>query len=115
MRTIKSSKKRSFLKWAGGKYSLMDKINHHLPEGNKLIEPFVGAGTVFLNTDYPKYLLNDINADLINLFNQLKVEDGLLIKDMRHYFSGKYNNAESFYDIRKYFNQCQDWAQHQWC
>lgn len=86
----------------------MDKINHHLPEGNKLIEPFVGAGTVFLNTDYPKYLLNDINADLINLFNQLKDKDGELIKDMREYFSGKYNNPDSFYELRQYFNQCED-------
>ena len=108
MATIKSTKVRSFLKWAGGKYSLMDKINYHLPDGNQLIEPFVGAGTVFLNTDYDQYLLNDINADLINLFNQLKDKDGELIKDMRELFSGKYNNAESFYDIRKRFNESDD-------
>lgn len=108
MRKSKSTKCRSFLKWAGGKYSLVEKIQQHLPEGKMLIEPFVGAGSVFLNTDYKKYLLNDINADLINLFQQLKDKDGHLIYDMRQYFSGQYNNADSFYEIRDKFNQTTD-------
>ena len=108
MQKKQNSKNRSFLKWAGGKYSLMDKINHHLPDGNKLIEPFAGAGTVFLNTDYPKYLLNDINADLINLFNELKTNSSALIPDMRQLFDGKYNNKESFYALRTKFNLSTD-------
>ncbi len=108
MQKRKPNKNRSFLKWAGGKYSLIDKITEHLPAGNKLIEPFAGAGTVFLNTDYPKYLLNDINADLINLFNELKDKNGTLIDDMRTLFDGRYNNKESYYDLRTKFNQSTD-------
>lgn len=108
MQTKKPIKTRSFLKWAGGKYSLMDRINEHLPDSNKLIEPFVGAGTVFLNTDYPKYLLNDINADLINLFNTLKNNSDTLIVDMREMFQPKYNSSERFYDIREKFNLSND-------
>lgn len=108
MQTKKSNKNRSFLKWAGGKYSLIDKIVEHLPEGNKLIEPFAGAGTVFLNTDYPKYLLNDINADLIHLFQELKDKNGTLIDDMRELFNSKYNNKESYYDLRTQFNNSTD-------
>lgn len=108
MQTKKTNKYRSFLKWAGGKYSLIDKIVEHLPEGDRLVEPFVGAGTVFLNTDYPKYHLNDINADLINLFNELKAKNGTMIDDMRELFSGKYNNKESYYDIREKFNASTD-------
>ena len=65
-------KHRAFLKWAGGKYSLVEDIRKHLPEGKKLIEPFVGAGSVFLNTDYEQYRLADINPDLINLYNLVK-------------------------------------------
>ena len=45
-------KQRAFLKWAGGKYGLVEDIQRHLPEARKLVEPFVGAGSVFLNTDY---------------------------------------------------------------
>ena len=95
----KNKKTRSFLKWAGGKYSLIDTITDHLPTGSKLIEPFVGAGTVFLNTDYERYLLNDINADLINLFNELKNNADSLITDMRELFEPKYNTKESFYAL----------------
>lgn len=40
-------KQRAFLKWAGGKYGLVEDIQRHLPEGRKLVEPFVGAGSVF--------------------------------------------------------------------
>ena len=39
-------KHRAFLKWAGGKYGLCDVINKMLPKGDRLIEPFVGAGSV---------------------------------------------------------------------
>jgi len=65
---------RPFLKWAGGKYRLLERIKTQLPSGNRLIEPFVGSGAVFLNTDYDKYLLGDINPDLINLYGCLKDE-----------------------------------------
>ena len=54
-------KHRSFLKWAGGKYSLSDVIRKLLPEGERLIEPFVGAGSVFLNTDYNQSKLFEIS------------------------------------------------------
>lgn len=65
-------KQRAFLKWAGGKYSLVEDIQRHLPEARELVEPFVGAGSVFLNTDFERYLLADINPDLINFYNLLK-------------------------------------------
>ena len=59
-------KQRAFLKWAGGKYGLVEDIQRHLPPARKLVEPFVGAGSVFLNTDYDQYLLADINPDPVS-------------------------------------------------
>ena len=73
-------KHRAFLKWAGGKYGLSDVINKMLPKGERLIEPFVGAGSVFLNSKFEHYLLNDINQDLINLYNILKDNPEILTK-----------------------------------
>ena len=52
-------KTRAFLKWAGGKYALVDSITARLPQGRVLVEPFVGAGSVFMNTEYEAYLLAD--------------------------------------------------------
>ena len=41
-------KQRAFLKWAGGKYGLVEDIQRHLPSAEELVEPFVGAGSIFL-------------------------------------------------------------------
>jgi len=38
---------RPFLKWPGGKYRLVDRIQGLLPQGKQLIEPFVGGGELF--------------------------------------------------------------------
>lgn len=101
-------KQRAFLKWAGGKYSLVEAINHVLPPADKLIEPFVGAGSVFLNSDYERYLLNDINADLITLYQTVKRRPKTFIQDARRFFTPQYNTAEAYYAMRRDFNQSAD-------
>ncbi|MCH8493856.1 MAG: Dam family site-specific DNA-(adenine-N6)-methyltransferase [Idiomarina sp.] len=101
-------KQRAFLKWAGGKYTLVEPIRQLLPAGDKLIEPFVGAGSVFLNTDYDKYLLNDINADLINLYKFLKRRPKTYIEDARKLFVPGNNQEQAYYALRKAFNASTD-------
>ncbi|MGL4456284.1 MAG: adenine-specific DNA-methyltransferase [Plesiomonas sp.] len=101
-------KYRAFLKWAGGKYSLVDEIRRHLPSGQRLIEPFVGAGSVFLNTDFDEYLLADINSDLINLYNLVKQDVERFIIDARVLFTPEYNNALAYYALREEFNRTVD-------
>ncbi|NIG62610.1 MAG: adenine-specific DNA-methyltransferase [Serratia symbiotica] len=97
-------KNRAFLKWAGGKYPLVDEIRRHLPAGDCLIEPFVGAGSVFLNTEYDTYILADINSDLINLYNIVKLCTDDFVSDARILFTNKFNNSDQFYLLRKKFN-----------
>ncbi|MCU4137265.1 Dam family site-specific DNA-(adenine-N6)-methyltransferase [Buchnera aphidicola (Sitobion miscanthi)] len=98
-------KKRSFLKWAGGKYSLLDDILKILPKRKCLIEPFVGAGSVFLNTNYHSYILADINSDLINLFNIVKTRFLEFINDAQIFFTPRTNKLD-FYSIhRAIFNK----------
>lgn len=101
-------KHRAFLKWAGGKFSLTEQINHRLPQGKRLVEPFVGACSVFLNSDFDEYLLNDINADLIAMYNIIKRKPKQFIIDAKHYFQPQYNNEQVYYKIRTEFNQCTD-------
>lgn len=101
-------KQRAFLKWAGGKYTLVEPIRQLLPAGDKLIEPFVGAGSIFLNTDYDKYLLNDINADLINLYKFLKRRPKTYIEDARKLFVSGNNEEQAYYALRKAFNASTD-------
>lgn len=101
-------KHRAFLKWAGGKYALVEDIRKHLPDGKKLIEPFVGAGSVFLNTDYEQYRLADINPDLINLYNLLKENPVDYIADVKRLFTPAYNQKSVYLDIRAEFNATKD-------
>ncbi len=101
-------KNRAFLKWAGGKYGLVEQIASRLPDADKLIEPFVGAGSVFLNTQYKRYLLNDINPDLINLYNLLKKNPDSYIQDAAKFFTPKHNCPDTYYALREEFNQSAD-------
>lgn len=107
----KTTKQRAFLKWAGGKYTLVEKIAGHLPQAEVLVEPFVGAASVFLNTSYSKYLLNDINADLINLYRLLQTQPAEMIEQARQYFEPQYNDKEQFLAFRQRFNACRDIAE----
>lgn len=99
---------RAFLKWAGGKYNLVQSIAAHLPQSSVLIEPFVGAGSVFLNTDYPSYQLNDINADLIRLYQLLKTKHSPFITDARTLFREQTNHRDAYIHLRQQFNQSTD-------
>jgi hypothetical protein len=81
----------TILKWAGNKTAIMPELKKHLPAGPRLVEPFAGSCAVMMATDYPHYLVADINPDLINLYQVIKndVDNSSNAK----YFL-KHNNAE---------------------
>lgn len=101
-------KSRAFLKWAGGKYNLVSQIQQHLPLAETLVEPFVGAGSVFLNTHYSSYQLNDINADLITLYQIIQQQPERYIQDVRSLFVASANTKASYLALRQNFNEQQD-------
>lgn len=105
---VTKQRTRAFLKWAGGKYNLVQAIASHLPASNTLIEPFVGAGSVFLNTDFSHYQLNDINADLIGLYQLLQQRHDGFICDARSLFTESANQRDSYIQLRQQFNQSSD-------
>ncbi|WP_111978626.1 Dam family site-specific DNA-(adenine-N6)-methyltransferase [Algibacillus agarilyticus] len=103
------NKVRPFLKWAGGKYLLAEKISKILPKGDCLVEPFVGAGAIFLNShNYSRYILNDINADLINLYRLLQDNSAEIIKQTQLLFAGDNNLESKYYELRTKFNESSD-------
>ncbi|EDZ8895306.1 Dam family site-specific DNA-(adenine-N6)-methyltransferase [Salmonella enterica] len=98
---------RPFLKWAGGKYSLLPELERLIPAGKRLIEPFVGGGSVFLNSDkHERFLLADINADLINLYQMLTIVPDSVIAEAMKAFR-HLNDAENYTAIREAFNAWQ--------
>lgn len=96
---------KPFLKWAGNKYRLIERIQRLLPDGDRLLEPFIGSGAVFLNTHYESYLLTDNNPDLINIYQHLKIEGPAFIRYCKRFFTDKTNASEIYYKRREEFNK----------
>lgn len=92
------------MKWAGGKYSLLEHILPNLPKSTTLIEPFFGAGSVSLNATYERYQLNDINADLISLYTIVQQSPDKFVKALEPLFTEKSNDSEFYYRHREEFN-----------
>lgn len=78
---MKNGIAKPFLKWAGGKTQLINEIKRSLPFEitNKkftYLEPFVGSGAVlfWMLNNFPnleKAVINDINADLMNVYKTI--------------------------------------------
>ncbi len=68
----------------------------------------MGAGSVFLNTDFSRYILADINSDLIGLYNIVKLRTDEYVAAAREMFVPENNVAERYYQYRDEFNQSQD-------
>lgn len=99
---------KSIIKWAGGKAQLLEHINSLKPNSfNNYFEPFIGGGAVLFNLIPDNAFINDINPELINMYNQVKnnVEDviaELKELDSLHELSSDAKNY--YYSIRDDFN-----------
>lgn len=99
---------KPFLKWAGNKYAIVDRIKRRLPVGTRLIEPFVGSGALFLNTRFSEYHLADSNPDLIGLYQILQAEGDPFIVYAQTFFEDRFNQEERYYELRDSFNTTDD-------
>lgn len=63
---------RSPFFYVGDKFKLVPQLKENFPKDiDRFIEPFCGGGSVFLNTNARKYLLNDIDSYMIKLHQYL--------------------------------------------
>ncbi len=99
---------RPFLKWAGGKFRLLDAILRELPEGTRLVEPFAGSAAVYLNAPFARALVCDANADLIALYASLQQEGEAFIGFCRSFFTAENNTRDRYYELRERYNHAQD-------
>lgn len=112
-------KVRPFVKWAGGKGSLIPQITKYYPEDlktgviDKYVEPFVGGGAVLIDIlqkyDVKEAYAYDTNKDLINAYNVIKTEVNSLINKLKKY-EDEYISLEMedrkkyYYDVRSEYN-----------
>lgn len=93
----------TILKWAGNKTAIMSELKKHFPDGPRLVEPFAGSCAVMMATDYPYYLVADINPDLINLYQVIKEDVNSFIHLVERIFS-RFTTEEDYYKCRQFFN-----------
>ena len=75
---------KSFIKWAGGKEKELPIILSNLPNKfERYIEPFVGGGSVYLNINCDKSIINDKSDELILLYNMIKNNNQKFIKKLK--------------------------------
>ncbi|HML74909.1 MAG TPA: Dam family site-specific DNA-(adenine-N6)-methyltransferase [Anaerohalosphaeraceae bacterium] len=93
---------KPFIKWVGGKRSLLDVIIPSIPKTiDTYYEPFIGGGAVFfaLVERLNKAILSDHNLDLVITYTVVKKEVNKLIKKLREHQSN--HCEEYFYYMRE--------------
>lgn len=100
----KSSTSLPFLKWAGGKRRLLPTLLPLLPTGTRLVEPFVGAGSVFLASDIDQLVLGDSNTVLMSVYRRLKADAPTFIAQAKKYFIEANRTPASYSGLRRIFN-----------
>ena len=105
---MKNPKLTPPLRWAGGKQRLLPALLPHIPSTGRLIEPFVGAGSVFLNAGQRDIVINDLNRDLVSMYQMLQDAPGDYIDVARTLFADSMHSQHAYLDIRRKFNSSTD-------
>lgn len=86
---------KPFLKWVGGKRQLLSQMEDFIPENyNNYFEPFLGAGALLFFLKPNMAYINDMNFELINVYNVLKDNIEELIIALE---KNKNNNSKDYY------------------
>lgn len=90
-------KGKPFVKWAGGKRQILDKLKKYIPdEYNTYYEPFIGGGALLFELSPRSAVINDSNAELINVYQVLCNEEKFK-KMCKILNSHETNHSEEYY------------------
>lgn len=94
-----------FVKWAGGKKQLLDKLKERAPVSfYTYYEPFIGGGAFLLDLHPQKAVINDVNEQLLNVYIQLKINAEAVITELRNYDAAA-RGIEYYLSIREAYNR----------
>lgn len=102
---MSNSRLSPVLKWAGGKTQLLDALRERMPASfRRYYEPFVGGGALFLALEPRAARLNDINGQLINLYQQIRDNSEEIIATVST-MDDEVVDKERYYAIRARYNE----------
>lgn len=90
-----------FVKWAGGKTQLLDKLVSLMPkEYNHYFEPFIGGGALLFHVAPKDFTINDFNSELVQSYKCFSNLDDTekLIERLR--FHQENHSEEHYYEVR---------------
>ena len=90
-----------FVKWAGGKTQILDELIKYVPKSyNTYYEPFVGGGALLFKLQPYKFVINDTNKELIDVYSCFLKKDLYLklIEELKKHENN--HNEEYYYKIR---------------
>lgn len=94
---VKNKLVEPVVKWVGGKRQLLDEIMPLLPKRmTNYCEPFLGGGAVLFSLQPTRAIVNDLNEDLITVYEVIRDDVEKLIESLEKH----QNNPEYFYAIR---------------
>lgn len=101
---MNENKMSPVLKWAGGKTQLLNCIKERMPLSyNNYFEPFLGGAAVLLNFMPQKAFVSDINRQLVNVYEQLKISPESLVEKVNALDSLPCSK-ELYYKLRERYN-----------
>ncbi len=93
-----------FVKWAGGKKQLLDRLEARMPTGyGRYYEPFIGGGALLLDLQPEKAVINDTNEQLLNVYRQLKTDAENVISEVNK-LDAEPCDVDRYMSIRKVYN-----------
>lgn len=94
-----------FVKWAGGKTQLFDKLKERAPAAfGTYYEPFVGGGAFLLGLQPGRAVINDVNEQLLNTYVQLKIDAEAVIAAVGTY-DAAVCEADYYRSVREAYNR----------
>ena len=90
-----------FVKWAGGKRQIIDKLKQYVPdEYNTYYEPFIGGGALLFELAPKNAVINDSNEELMNVYKCLCDEEKFkkMCSLLNHYETE--HSEDFYYEIR---------------
>lgn len=77
---------KTFIRWNGNKTKYLKHIVPHLPNDyGTYIEPFVGSGSLFLRVQPHKWIINDLNTDLVNCWHYVMHSPGRIVSHVKKF------------------------------
>ena len=98
---------KPFVKWVGGKRSLLETLQRYVPENYETYyESFIGGGALFFEEQPKRAYISDVNSSLITAYKVIRDDLDPLVERLGEH--QRKHSEEYYYKVREQFNRAED-------